>query len=106
MHHLTESVAFEMAPHGIAVNALLPSEPVLTPGNLVAAAGETNWASADEFAEATAAGRDRRPGRHDRADPLERRRAASGARSAGLAPRPRLTEVLGGRALVQRGRRL
>ena len=36
-----EAVAFEMAPHNIAVNALLPSEPVLTPGNLVAAAGET-----------------------------------------------------------------
>ena len=52
MHHLTESVAFEMAQHNIAVNALLPSEPVLTPGNLVAAAGETDWASADEFAEA------------------------------------------------------
>ncbi len=26
---------------------------MLTPGNLVAAAGEKNWASADEFAEAT-----------------------------------------------------
>ena len=53
MHHLTEAVAFEMAAHNIAINALLPSEPVLTPGNLVAAAGETNWASADAFAEAT-----------------------------------------------------
>jgi 7-alpha-hydroxysteroid dehydrogenase len=53
MHHLTEAVAFEMAAHDIAVNALLPSEPVLTPGNLVAAAGETDWASADDFAEAT-----------------------------------------------------
>ena len=53
MHHLTEAVAFEMAAHNIAVNALLPSEPVLTPGNLVAAAGETNWADADDFAEAT-----------------------------------------------------
>ncbi len=53
MHHLTEAVAFEMAAHNIAVNALLPSEPVLTPGNLVAAAGESNWASADDFAEAT-----------------------------------------------------
>ena len=39
MHHLTEAVAFEMAPHNIAVNALLPSEPVLTPGNLVALPG-------------------------------------------------------------------
>jgi NAD(P)-dependent dehydrogenase (short-subunit alcohol dehydrogenase family) len=53
MHHLTEAVAFEMAAHNIAVNALLPSEPVLTPGNIVAAAGETDWASADDFAEAT-----------------------------------------------------
>ena len=53
MHHLTEAVAFEMAPHNIAVNALLPSEPVLTPGNLVADVGETDWASADDFAEAT-----------------------------------------------------
>ena len=53
MHHLTEAVAFEMAAHGIAVNALLPSEPVLTPGNLVAAAGEEDWADADDFAEAT-----------------------------------------------------
>jgi 7-alpha-hydroxysteroid dehydrogenase len=53
MHHLTEAVAFEMAAHNIAVNALLPSEPVLTPGNLVAAVGEEHWASADDFAEAT-----------------------------------------------------
>ena len=53
MHHLTEAVAFEMAQHNVAVNALLPSEPVLTPGNLVADVGETDWASADDFAEAT-----------------------------------------------------
>ena len=53
MHHLTEAVAFEMAQHNIAVNALLPSEPVLTPGNLVADVGETDWANADDFAEAT-----------------------------------------------------
>lgn len=53
LHHLTQAVAFEMAPHGIAVNAISPSEPVYTPGNLVAAAGETNWASPEEFAEAT-----------------------------------------------------
>ena len=53
MHHLTEAVAFEMADRNIAVNALLPSEPVLTPGNLVAAAGEENWADATDFAEAT-----------------------------------------------------
>ncbi len=53
LHHLTQSVAVEMAPYGIAVNVLSPSEPVITPGNLVAAAGETDWASPEEFAEAT-----------------------------------------------------
>jgi 7-alpha-hydroxysteroid dehydrogenase len=52
MHHLTQAVAFEMAPHGIAVNALLPSEPVLTPGNRIAYQGD-DFASVDDFAEAT-----------------------------------------------------
>jgi NAD(P)-dependent dehydrogenase (short-subunit alcohol dehydrogenase family) len=53
LHHLTQSVAIEMQAHGIAVNVLSPSEPVITPGNLYAAAGETDWASPDDFAEAT-----------------------------------------------------
>ena len=52
MHHLTQAVAFEVAAHNIAVNALLPSEPVLTPGNLVAYQGD-DFASVDDFAEAT-----------------------------------------------------
>jgi 7-alpha-hydroxysteroid dehydrogenase len=52
MHHLTQAVAFEVAAHNIAVNALLPSEPVLTPGNLVAYSGD-DFASVDDFAEAT-----------------------------------------------------
>jgi hypothetical protein len=42
-----------MQVHRIAVNVLSPSEPVITPGNLYAAAGETNWASPEDFAEAT-----------------------------------------------------
>jgi 7-alpha-hydroxysteroid dehydrogenase len=53
LHHLTQCVALEMQAHGIAVNVLSPSEPVMTPGNLLAAAGETDWASPDDFAEAT-----------------------------------------------------
>ena len=52
MHHLTQAVAFEVAPLGIAVNALLPSEPVLTPGNRIAYPGD-DFASVDDFAEAT-----------------------------------------------------
>jgi NAD(P)-dependent dehydrogenase (short-subunit alcohol dehydrogenase family) len=53
LHHLTQSVAMEVQAYGIAVNVLSPSEPVITPGNLVAAAGETDWASPEDFAEAT-----------------------------------------------------
>jgi NAD(P)-dependent dehydrogenase (short-subunit alcohol dehydrogenase family) len=53
LHHLTQSVAIEMQEYGISVNVLSPSEPVLTPGNLVAAAGEQNFASPERFAEAT-----------------------------------------------------
>jgi 7-alpha-hydroxysteroid dehydrogenase len=52
MHHLTQAVAFELAPDNIAVNALLPSEPVLTPGNRIAYSGD-DFASVDDFAEAT-----------------------------------------------------
>jgi len=52
LHHLTQAVAYELAPHDIAVNALLPSEPVLTPGNLIAYQGD-DFAKADDFAEAT-----------------------------------------------------
>jgi len=53
MQHLTQAVAWEMAPYGIAVNALMPSVPVLSPGNLLASAGTTDWGSPEEFAEAT-----------------------------------------------------
>jgi NAD(P)-dependent dehydrogenase (short-subunit alcohol dehydrogenase family) len=53
IHHLTQAVAVEVQADGVAVNALMPSEPVITPGNLVAARGETDWASPQDFAEAT-----------------------------------------------------
>jgi NAD(P)-dependent dehydrogenase (short-subunit alcohol dehydrogenase family) len=53
LHHLTQSVASEMQAYGVAVNVLSPSEPVITPGNLVAAPGETDFASPEDFAEAT-----------------------------------------------------
>ena len=86
MHHLTQAVAFEVAPHGIAVNALLPSEPVLTPGNRIAYPGD-DFASVDDFAEATLQLATRRPDGHDRPDPLERGRAAPRARHARLAAR-------------------
>jgi 7-alpha-hydroxysteroid dehydrogenase len=52
LHHLTQCVAIEMQPYGIAVNVLSPSEPVITPGNLYAAPGVTDWANPDDFAEA------------------------------------------------------
>jgi len=52
LHHLTQSVAIEMQAYGVAINVLSPSEPVLTPGNLVAATGETDWANPEDFAEA------------------------------------------------------
>lgn len=36
LEHLTRTVAYEMAQHGIAVNAVLPSRPVATPGTAFA----------------------------------------------------------------------
>lgn len=53
MHHLTQAVAVEMQQYGIPVNALMPSEPVLSPGNLYAGAGDVEYASPERFAEAT-----------------------------------------------------
>jgi len=53
LHHLTQCVAQEMQIHSISVNVLSPSEPIITPGNLYAMAGNTDWASPEDFAEAT-----------------------------------------------------
>ncbi len=40
LEHLTRTVAYELAPRGIAVNAVLPSLPVATPGAEFAAGGD------------------------------------------------------------------
>lgn len=53
MHHLTQAVAAEMQQYGIPVNVLMPSEPVLSPGNLYAGAGAIDYAGPERFAEAT-----------------------------------------------------
>ncbi len=39
LEHLTQAVAFEMQPHGVSVNALMPSLPVATPGLEVTSPG-------------------------------------------------------------------
>jgi len=39
LQHLTRTVAYEMAAHGIAVNAVMPSQPVETPGTAFVAGG-------------------------------------------------------------------
>ena len=53
LEHLTQTVAYEMAPFGIAVNAVLPSLPVITPGTVFAAAGRLEETlEMDRFVEA------------------------------------------------------
>ena len=91
MHHLTQAVAFEVAPHGIAVNVLLPSEPVLTPGQSHRVPGR-RLRQRRRLRRGHAAARARRPRGDDRSDPLERGRAAPRARHAlaGCATEPRL----------------
>jgi NAD(P)-dependent dehydrogenase (short-subunit alcohol dehydrogenase family) len=53
LHHLTQCVAVEMQAHGIAVNVLLPSAAILTPGTMYSMPEGTEWASPEDFAEAT-----------------------------------------------------
>ncbi len=52
LEHLTQCAAFELADHNIAVNALSPSKPILTPGLAYYAREFVNTAPADEFARA------------------------------------------------------
>jgi 7-alpha-hydroxysteroid dehydrogenase len=52
LEHLTQCAAFDLADHGIAVNALSPSKPILTPGLAYYARDFVDTASADEFSRA------------------------------------------------------
>ncbi|MEE2852168.1 MAG: SDR family oxidoreductase [Actinomycetota bacterium] len=52
LEHLTQCAAFDLAGHNIAVNALSPSKPILTPGLSYYARNFDETASQDEFARA------------------------------------------------------
>jgi NAD(P)-dependent dehydrogenase (short-subunit alcohol dehydrogenase family) len=52
LEHLTQCAAFDLADHHIAVNALSPSKPILTPGLAYYARELDEVASAEEFARA------------------------------------------------------
>lgn len=52
LEHLTQCAAFDLTNHNIAVNALSPSKPILTPGLSYYARNFDDTASADEFARA------------------------------------------------------
>ncbi|ORC12958.1 SDR family NAD(P)-dependent oxidoreductase [Mycobacterium kansasii] len=52
LEHLTQCAAFDLAGHNIAVNALAPSKPILTPGLAYYAREFADTAPSDEFARA------------------------------------------------------
>jgi 7-alpha-hydroxysteroid dehydrogenase len=52
LEHLTQCAAFDLANHNVAVNALSPSKPIMTPGLSYYATNFDDTASADEFARA------------------------------------------------------
>jgi NAD(P)-dependent dehydrogenase (short-subunit alcohol dehydrogenase family) len=52
LEHLTQAVAFEMQPHGVSVNALMPSLPVATPGLVVTSPGTAGQLPMAAFCEA------------------------------------------------------
>jgi NAD(P)-dependent dehydrogenase (short-subunit alcohol dehydrogenase family) len=52
LEHLTQCAAFDLSDHNIAVNALSPSKPIMTPGLSYYARDFEDVASADEFARA------------------------------------------------------
>lgn len=52
LEHLTQCAAYDLADHHIAVNALSPSKPILTPGLAYYARDFADTAAANEFARA------------------------------------------------------
>ncbi len=52
LEHLTQCAAYDLTDHNVAVNALSPSKPILTPGLAYYAREFDDTASADEFARA------------------------------------------------------
>jgi 7-alpha-hydroxysteroid dehydrogenase len=52
LEHLTQCAAFDLTDHNIAVNALAPSKPIMTPGLSYYATAFNETASEDEFARA------------------------------------------------------
>ena len=54
LEHLTWCAAYDLAGHGVAVNALSPSKPIMTPGLSYYAREFSEVASAEEFAQAAA----------------------------------------------------
>jgi NAD(P)-dependent dehydrogenase (short-subunit alcohol dehydrogenase family) len=52
LEHLTQCAAFDLADHHIAVNALSPSKPIMTPGLSYYAREFVDTTSAEEFAQA------------------------------------------------------
>lgn len=53
LEHLTGCAALDLADHNIAVNALAPSKPIMTPGLSYYAHGFDDESTAEEFAQAT-----------------------------------------------------
>src|SRR6185437_12816717 len=52
LEHLTQCAAYDLADHNVAVNALSPSKPIMTPGLSYYAKEFVETAGAEEFAEA------------------------------------------------------
>jgi NAD(P)-dependent dehydrogenase (short-subunit alcohol dehydrogenase family) len=57
LHNLSQAAALESANKGVAVNVLIPSLPISTPGSLALLTGQeiTQWGTPERFAQAAIA---------------------------------------------------